>query len=96
LYGREIPYSCEVQIASLRETGDTVYLSAVVYVERLSQVGILIGKNGCAVARLGAYAKPDLKDMFKKHVFLDLNVKCAKQWRSCDKHLKTFGYDNNS
>ncbi len=90
---QEIPYSIGVEIDSYRERSDALtYISAVLYVERESQKGILIGKGGEMIKRIGSEARAELAEMLGTEVYLDLRVKVLKNWRSDDKLLQRLGY----
>jgi GTP-binding protein Era len=92
-YGQEIPYSCEVVIEAFKE-GKTRYdISAVIYVLRDSQKGILIGKGGSALKKVGTEARLDMEDFFQKKVFLQMFVKVDPDWRESRKTLRKFGYE---
>ena len=92
-YGQEIPYSCEVVIEAFKE-GKTRYdISAVIYVLRDSQKGILIGKGGSALKKVGTQARLDMEDFFQKKVFLQLFVKVDPDWRENRRELRKFGYE---
>ncbi|MGI5847726.1 MAG: GTPase Era [Candidatus Cryptobacteroides sp.] len=92
-YGQEIPYSCEVVIEVFKE-GKTRYdISAVIYVLRDSQKGILIGKGGSALKKVGTEARLDMEDFFQKKVFLQMFVKVDPDWRESRKALRKFGYE---
>lgn len=92
-YGQEIPYSCEVVIEAFKE-GKTRYdISAVIYVLRDSQKGILIGKGGSALKKVGTEARLDMEDFFQKKVFLQMFVKVDPDWRESRKALRKFGYE---
>jgi GTP-binding protein Era len=89
----EIPYSVAVEIDSYRErSADLTYISAVIYVERDSQKGIIIGRNGEMIKRIGSEARSELGTMLGTRVYLDLNVKVAKNWRSDETLLRRLGY----
>lgn len=91
-YEKEIPYSVEVEIEKFIETEKIIHISAVIYVERDSQKGILIGQGGKALKRVGIEARKDIEAFFSKKVFLQLFVKVEKDWRNKEKKLKDFGY----
>jgi GTP-binding protein Era len=91
-YDKEIPYSCEVVVESYKEEKKIDRISAVIYVARESQKGIVIGHNGAMIKKIGTDARLDIEKMIGKKAFLDLNVKVAKDWREDDKMLKRFGY----
>ncbi len=92
-YDKEIPYSVEVEVESFLEEEDIVRISAVIYCERDSQKGIIIGKAGTALKRVGSLARKDIEDFLQKKVFLQLFVKVDKDWRSNTGRLKHYGYD---
>ena len=92
-YGEEIPYSCEVEIETFKEGTERYEIGAVIYVMRDSQKGILIGKGGSAMKRLGTQARLEMEDFFQKKVFLSLYVKVDPDWRESRKELRRFGYE---
>ena len=92
-YDKEIPYSVEVEVESFIEEENIVRISAVIYCERDSQKGILIGKAGSALKRVGSQARRDIEDFLQKQVFLQLFVKVDRDWRSNTGRLKHYGYD---
>jgi len=93
-YDQEIPYSCEVAVEAFKE-GDTRYeISAVIYVMRDSQKGILIGKGGSALKKLGTDARIEMEEFFQKKVFLSLFVKVDQDWRTSRRELRKFGYED--
>jgi len=92
-YDKEIPYSVEVEVESFQEEEKIIRISAVIYVERESQKGIIIGKAGSALKRVGMLARKDIEEFFQKPVFLQLFVKVDKDWRSNVGRLKHYGYD---
>ena len=92
-YDKEIPYSVEVEVESFLEEENIVRISAVIYCERDSQKGILIGKAGSALKRVGSQARKDIEDFLQKQVFLQLFVKVDRDWRSNTGRLKHYGYD---
>lgn len=91
-YEREIPYSVEVEVEEFREEAKRVHIMAVIYVERDSQKGIIIGHQGAALKKVGTEARLDIEKFFGKSVFLSLYVKVQKDWRNKEKDLKNFGY----
>ena len=93
LYDKEIPYSVEVEVESFKETDDIINISAVIFVERDSQKGILIGKAGAALKKTGTLARQDLEKFFAKKICLKLLVKVDKDWRQKDARLRHYGYD---
>ncbi len=92
-YGEEIPYCCEVEIETFKEGTERYEIGAVIYVMRDSQKGILIGKAGAAMKRLGTQARLEMEDFFQKKVFLSLYVKVDPDWRESRKELRRFGYE---
>ena len=92
-YDKEIPYSVEVEVESFIEEEDIVRISAVIYCERDSQKGILIGKAGAALKRVGSMARKDIEEFLQKKVFLQLFVKVDRDWRSNTGRLRHYGYD---
>jgi len=92
-YDKEIPYSVEVEVESFQEEEKIVRISAVIYCERESQKGIIIGKAGAALKRVGSQARKDIEDFLQKQVFLQLFVKVDREWRSNIGRLKHYGYD---
>ncbi len=92
-YKEEIPYSCEVEIESFKEGEERYDISAVIYVMRESQKGIIIGKKGAALKKVGTQARLEMEDFFQKKVFLSLFVKTDPDWRENRKELRRFGYE---
>ena len=92
-YSDEIPYSCQVEIESFIESDDRYEIGAVIYVMRDSQKGIIIGKGGSALKKVGTQARLDMEDFFQKKVFLSTFVKVDPDWRENKKELKKFGYE---
>lgn len=92
-YDKEIPYSVEVEVETFHEEENIIRISAVIYVERESQKGIIIGKAGSALKRVGSQARKDIEAFFAKPVFLQLFVKVDKDWRSSNSRLKHYGYN---
>lgn len=93
-YDKEIPYACEVVVEQFKESDTRIGISAVIYVERDSQKGIIIGKGGSALKRVGTSARKDIEAFFDKKVFLQLYVKVEKDWRNRENKLRSFGYLN--
>lgn len=90
---QEIPHSVAVEIESFRERSDKLtYISALIYVERESQKGIIIGKSGQMLKLIGTQARAELKEMLNTDVFLELRVKVLKNWRSDEKLMQRLGY----
>lgn len=92
-YDKEIPYCTEVGIESFKEGAERYDISAVIYVMRNSQKGILIGKGGMALKKLGTAARIEMEDFFQKKVFLSMFVKVDEDWRESRKELRKFGYE---
>ncbi len=96
LYQEEIPYSIEVLIADFKERENNKdYISAEIVVEKESQKGIIIGKQGSAIKKLGFVAREAVEDFLQKEIYLDLRVKVRRKWRSNENMLKTFGYSRD-
>ena len=93
-YKEEIPYSCEVGIESFKEGAERYEISAVIYVMRESQKGIIIGRGGAALKKGGTQARLDMEDFFQKKVYLNIYVKTDPDWRESRKELRKFGYEN--
>ncbi|NDV84437.1 GTPase Era [Bacteroides sp. 51] len=91
-YDKEIPYSVEVVVEQFKEDAKKIHIHAVIYVERDSQKGIIIGKQGKALKKVATEARRDLEKFFGKTIFLETYVKVDKDWRSSDKELRNFGY----
>jgi GTP-binding protein Era len=91
-YKKEIPYSCEVVVESFKEDEKIIRIEAVIYVERDSQKGILIGHKGEALKKVGIEARKDCETFFGKQIHLQTFVKVDKDWRTNEKRLKNFGY----
>ncbi len=92
-YSQEIPYSCEVVVEAFKEGAERYEISAVIYVMRDSQKGILIGKGGAALKKTGTEARLEMEDFFQKKVFLNLFVKVDPDWRESKRELRKFGYE---
>ena len=93
-YDKEVPYSVEVEVEEFKEYDKRINIMAVIYVERSSQKGIIIGSQGEALKKVGTQARLDIEAFFGKKVFLNLYVKVLKDWRNKDSELKNFGYAN--
>ena len=91
-YEQEIPYSTEVVINSFKEEETIIRISATIYVERNSQKGILIGKGGSSLKKVGMEARQDMESFFAKKIFLETHVKVADNWRKEKFKLRQFGY----
>ncbi len=92
-YDKEIPYSVEVRVESFKETDRSIHINAVIYVERDSQKGIIIGHQGIALKKVGTESRKALERFFGKSVYLELFVKVDKDWRSSQRELDSFGYN---
>ena len=92
-YKEEIPYSCEVAIEEFKEGEERYDISAVIYVMRDSQKGVIIGKGGSVLKKVGTQARIEMEDFFQKKVFLRLFVKVDQDWRESKKELRKFGYE---
>lgn len=93
-YKEEIPYCCQAQVETFKEGADRYDISAVIYVMRDSQKGIIIGKKGAALKKMGTEARIEMEDFFQKKVFLQLFVKVAPDWREDKRELRRFGYED--
>ncbi|MBO4450781.1 MAG: GTPase Era [Bacteroidaceae bacterium] len=93
-YDKEIPYSVEVGVESFKEEGNLIRINAVIYVERDSQKGIIIGHQGKALKKVATEARKSLEKFFGKKIYLETYVKVDKDWRSSDKELNLFGYND--
>ncbi len=91
-YDKEIPYSTEVIVEKFDEKEGAIHIMAVIYVERDSQKGILIGKGGAMLKKVGIAARKDIEQFFGKRVFLEMFVKVEKDWRNRENKLRSFGY----
>ncbi|MDR0891555.1 MAG: GTPase Era [Mediterranea sp.] len=91
-YDKEIPYSVEVGVEQFKEEAKKIVIRAVIYVERDSQKGIIIGKQGKALKKVATEARRALERFFGKTIFLETYVKVDKDWRSSDRELRHFGY----
>jgi len=92
-YKKEIPYSVEVEVEEFKEDDKIIRIRSIIYVERKSQKGIIIGHQGNAIKHVGIDARKDIEAFVGKQVYLDLSVKVSKDWRENDNQLKRFGYD---
>ena len=91
-YDKEVPYATQVIVEKFDETDTSIHIMAVVYVERDSQKGIIIGRKGSKLKHVGIEARKDIEKFFEKHVHLDLYVKVEKDWRNQENKLRAFGY----
>ncbi len=92
-YQKEVPYAVEPVVEEFKESEDIIRIRTVIYVERDSQKGILIGHKGSALKQVGILARKDLETFFEKKIFIELFVKVAKDWRNRPDMLKSFGYE---
>ena len=92
-YDKEIPYSVEVAVESFKESEKIIRISAVIYVERDSQKGIIIGHQGIALKKMSTEARKSLERFFDKSIYLECFVKVDKDWRSSQRELNNFGYN---
>ncbi len=92
-YDKEIPYSVEVRVERFKETEKNIHINAIIYVERDSQKGIIIGHQGIALKKVSTEARKALEIFFGKSVFLETFVKVDKDWRSSQRELDSFGYN---
>ena len=91
-YEKEIPYSVEVVTEQFKEKEGIIFIDSIIYVERDTQKGIIIGHKGDAIKKVGTQAREDLEKFFAKKIHLNLFVKVKKDWRKNDRDLKNFGY----
>lgn len=91
-YDKEVPYSAEVIVEKFEEKENAIHIMAVIYVERDTQKGIVIGRGGDKIKRVGIEARRDLETFFGKKVYLELFVRVEKDWRNRDAKLRAFGY----
>ncbi|KGI22942.1 GTPase Era [Hoylesella timonensis] len=92
-YDKEIPYSVEVKVDSFKETEQQIHIHAVIYVERDSQKGIIIGHQGMALKKVSTEARKALEKFFGKKIYLETFVKVDKNWRNSTRELNSFGYN---
>jgi GTP-binding protein Era len=95
-YKKEIPYAVEIETEEFIEDDDIIRIRSVIMVERDSQKGIIIGHKGLAIKRVGVEARADLEKFFDKQIHIELYVKVNKDWRSDERQLRRFGYDQGS
>ena len=91
-YDKEVPYATQVIVEKFDESDTNIHIMAVVYVERDSQKGIIIGHKGAKLKHVGIEARKDIEKFFEKYVHLDLYVKVEKDWRNQENKLRAFGY----
>ena len=92
-YDKEIPYSVEVRVESFKEDDKHIHINALIYVERDSQKGIIIGHQGVALKKVSTEARKSLEKFFGKPIYLEIFVKVDKDWRSSERELDSFGYN---
>ena len=92
-YDKEIPYSVEVRVERFKETEKNIHINAIIYVERNSQKGIIIGHQGVALKKVSTESRKALEKFFGKSVYLETFVKVDKDWRSSQHELDAFGYN---
>lgn len=92
-YDKEIPYSVEVRVESFKEREKLIHINAIIYVERDSQKGIIIGHQGVALKKVSTESRKSLERFFGKNVYLEIFVKVDKDWRNSQKELDNFGYN---
>jgi len=93
-YDKEIPYSTEIGIEEFKDGKDIIKIRAIIFVERSSQKGIIIGHKGEALKKVGTAARKDMEKFLGKKVFLELYVKVEEDWRKKENSLKRFGYSS--
>ena len=91
-YEKEIPYSVEVVTEQFKDKEHILFIDSIIYVERDTQKGIIIGHKGEAIKKVGTEARIDLEKFFGKKIHLNIFVKVKKDWRKNEKDLKNFGY----
>lgn len=91
-YDKEIPYSTEVMVESFKETEKSIHIRTIIFVERESQKGIIIGHKGVALKKVSTEARKTLEKFFQKSIFLETYVKVDKDWRQNEKRLEAYGY----
>ena len=91
-YDKEIPYAVEVVVEQFKESDKSIHINAVIYVERDSQKGIIIGHNGVALKKVSTEARKTLEKFFDKSIYLEIFVKVDKDWRNSNKRLEAYGY----
>lgn len=92
-YDKEIPYSVEVVVEQFKENDKNIHINAVIYVERESQKGIIIGHGGVALKRVSTESRKSLEKFFGKSIYLEVFVKVDKDWRQSDRAMKAYGYN---
>ena len=94
-YDKEIPYAVEVLVEQFKEQEKSIHIHAVIYVERESQKGIIIGHQGVALKKVGGEARKTLEKFFGKHIYLEIFVKVDRNWRNSARRLEVYGYDQS-
>lgn len=94
-YDKEIPYAVEVVVEQFKEKEKSIHISAIIYVERDSQKGIIIGHQGVALKKVSTEARKTLEKFFEKSIYLEIFVKVDKDWRSSSRRLEAYGYQQN-
>ncbi|MFK7114524.1 GTPase Era [Flavobacterium oreochromis] len=92
-YDKEIPYACEVETEEFKEDDDIIRIRSLIMVERDTQKGIIIGHKGAAIKKVGIQAREELEKFFGKQIHIELYVKVNKDWRSNERQLRRFGYN---
>lgn len=92
-YSKEVPYSTEVVVEQFKESDKSIHINAIIYVERESQKGIIIGHRGVALKKVSTEARKTLEIFFQKNIYLEVFVKVDKNWRNSDRSLRNFGYN---
>ncbi len=92
-YKKEVPYSVEIEVEEFKEEENIIRISTLIYVERDSQKGIIIGNKGAALKKTGTMARKELETFFNKKVFLQMFVKVDKDWKNKPRSLRRFGYN---
>ncbi|MBN2668544.1 MAG: GTPase Era [Bacteroidales bacterium] len=93
-YKKEIPYATEIEVEEFKEDAKMIRMRAIIYVERETQKGIIIGHKGIAIKKVGVESRKDLEQFFDKQVHIELFVKVRKDWRNKEDDLRQFGYQN--
>ncbi len=91
-YDKEVPYATQVIVEKFDESDTAIHIMAVIYVERDTQKGIIIGRQGRKLKHVGIEARKDIEKFFEKKVYLELYVKVEKDWRNQENKLRAFGY----
>ena len=94
-YDKEIPYAVEVVVEQFKEKDKSIHISSIIYVERDSQKGIIIGHQGVALKKVSTEARKTLEKFFEKSIYLEIFVKVDKDWRSSSRRLEAYGYQQN-